>query len=339
MINTSDDIHLVILRLSALGDILATIPVIHTLADNYPNYKITVISHPLVESVFHFLPQNVHFVPLNTRNYKGIRGVFAMRNIILKLQPTHIADLHYVLRSRLLTLGMPLRGIALAHIVKDRVARKDFIRSSHKELQISCFERYEETFHKLGFSVRKSNGKPFFLFAEEHLQGRNIGIAPFAAHQGKIYPLELMENLIRLLLNHGFNIFLFGGGKKELDQMENWENRYDAVHTVAGNYPSLADQAKLMSQLDAIITMDSGNMHLAALTRTPVISIWGATHPKGGFLAWNCTGENVVQCSDLACRPCSIYGQTPCKYGDYRCLQRIPAEIILDKVLQFCHKS
>ena len=70
-----------------------------------------------------------------------------------------------------------------------------------------------------------------------------------------------------------------------------------------------------MSHLRLMISMDSGNMHLASLVNTPVVSIWGATHPYAGFMGWHQSPDNAVQL-DMPCRPCSIYGNKPCMRGD-----------------------
>ena len=76
--------------------------------------------------------------------------------------------------------------------------------------------------------------------------------------------------------------------------------------------------------------MDSSNMHLASLTGTPVVSVWGATHPYAGFLGWGQTAKNAIQI-DLECRPCSIFGQKPCRRGDYACMNRIAPETIIER--------
>ena len=86
-----------------------------------------------------------------------------------------------------------------------------------------------------------------------------------------------------------------------------------------------------MSHLQVMISMDSANMHLASLVNTPVVSIWGATHPYAGFMGWNQRYENAAQV-ELDCRPCSIYGNKPCLRGDYACLKNISPEQIISKV-------
>ena len=93
----------------------------------------------------------------------------------------------------------------------------------------------------------------------------------------------------------------------------------------------MAEELALMSHLDVMLAMDSGNMHLASLVGTPVVSVWGATHPYAGFMGWGQSEKNAVQIS-LPCRPCSIFGNKPCIRGDYACLRQITPNQIIEKV-------
>ena len=160
-----------------------------------------------------------------------------------------------------------------------------------------------------------------------------IGIAPFAAHKGKIYPLEKMERVIELLLEREPNcrIFLFGGGAEERELLTQWESRHDRC--TCALLGSLYNELVLMSHLDTMVSMDSANMHLASLTGTRVVSVWGATHPFAGFMGWNQSPADAVQ-TTLPCRPCSIFGNKPCLHGDYPCLNSITPEDIVERVLK-----
>ena len=86
-----------------------------------------------------------------------------------------------------------------------------------------------------------------------------------------------------------------------------------------------------MSYIDVMVSMDSANMHLASLVGTTVVSVWGATHPYAGFMGWNQKEENAVQVT-LPCRPCSIFGNKPCRRGDYACLRQIEPSDIIQKI-------
>ena len=101
---------------------------------------------------------------------------------------------------------------------------------------------------------------------------------------------------------------------------------------------NMNQELALMSHLDIMFLMDSGNMHLASLVGTPVISIWGATHPFAGFMGWNQHIDNAVQ-RDLPCRPCSIFGNKPCHRKDYACLNEISPEQIIKKIEKWLYQD
>ena len=96
----------------------------------------------------------------------------------------------------------------------------------------------------------------------------------------------------------------------------------------------MAGELILMSHMEVMLAMDSSNMHLASLTGTPVVSIWGATHPAAGFMGWGQNPDDCIQ-MDLPCRPCSIYGKKKCMYGDYRCLTGIDPDTVFNKVKNY----
>ena len=357
--------HLLLLRFSALGDILMTVPVIKALALLHPDWQITVVSRPFVGSIFRYLAgagagANVHFVGINPRQYPGLVGLNKMYGELKALKPTHVCDLHDVLRTKYLRLRFKMAGIPTSHIVKDRKARKQFLAAELKTQQETSFERYAKAIARLSLvsyeeltramtsiesivpiapidSIASINPTASInpiasIAASAEGAPLRIGIAPFAAHQGKIYPLDKMERVVSLLGEKGTAVYLFGAGDEEKRLMEAWAQKYKHAESMVGVLPNMAEEMNFIASLDAMLTMDSGNMHLASLTSTPVYSIWGATHPLGGFLGWRQPMERCIQ-KDLPCRPCSIFGNKPCKFGDYRCLNSITPEEIVEKFI------
>ncbi len=160
-----------------------------------------------------------------------------------------------------------------------------------------------------------------------------IGIAPFAAHEGKIYPPELMRSVLKGLTERypEARIFLFGRGQQEDSIFPEWCKEFAQCVHVGPLLGSIQQELILMSHLDVMLSMDSANMHMASLTATPVVSVWGATHPYAGFMGWNQSASNAIQ-MDMPCRPCSIFGNKPCIHGDYPCLRGIKPETIVDKI-------
>jgi ADP-heptose:LPS heptosyltransferase len=108
------------------------------------------------------------------------------------------------------------------------------------------------------------------------------------------------------------------------------ENR-ECVELTAGHL-SFCDELRLMNSLDVMLSMDSANMHLASLVDIPVVSVWGATHPYAGFYGYNQNPINAVQV-DMPCRPCSVFGNKPCRYGAYDCFNQIKPEMIVEKIM------
>ena len=142
-----------------------------------------------------------------------------------------------------------------------------------------------------------------------------------------------MHEVVRLLTekNPKARIFLFGRGKEEEEIFPKWAQEMPQCTCVSWHLEGIEQELILMSHLDVMLSMDSANMHMASLTGTPVVSVWGATHPMAGFMGWNQDEKNAVQI-EMDCRPCSIYGQKPCIHGDYRCMTGIKPEMIVEKI-------
>ena len=125
--------------------------------------------------------------------------------------------------------------------------------------------------------------------------------------------------------------FLFGAGGDERRILKKWCSTYPRCVCVSEVLHDLSEELILMSHLDVMVSMDSANSHLASLVNVPVVSIWGATHPYAGFMAWGQSEENAVQVQ-LPCRPCSIYGNKTCYRGDLDCMNRITPEMVIQRV-------
>jgi len=340
--------HVLVIRFSALGDVAMVVPVVYSLAQQYPDVRFTVLSRTFARPLFEDLAPNVNFMAADLKHeYHGIKGLNALYRRLAAKQFTAVADLHNVLRSEYLRLRFNIGHYRVAHINKHRKGRRRITskHSKHLEQQPTSFENYVEVFKKLGYpvdirfkSIFPEGEKGNLNMLPKGMNVKNsfeqwIGIAPFAAHMGKIYPPRLMSQVIdQLLQKHPkARIFLFGRGQQEDLYFTEWIEQHKACVFVCREVESLHQELILMSHLDTMISMDSSNMHLASLTGIPVISIWGATHPYAGFLGWGQDETNIVQ-TELDCRPCSIYGQKPCRRGDYACMNNISPETIIEKV-------
>ena len=334
---------LLVLRFSALGDVMMGVPLVDALARRYPDADITVLSRRPFEAPFRFLPDNVKFWGVDLNLYKGVAGLNRLYREIRQQGFTHVADLHDVLRTRYLRTRCRLGGLKVRVIDKGRADKRRLTRQRHKVLRRlpTSFDRYRQVFIDLGFPFEPTfqslfaAGKPDI--ADLHaLTGtkdgdRWIAVAPFAKHEGKIYPLDRMRQVVDGLRRHaGYKVFVFGGGEREKAVAEAWRQAFPEIVSVIGHL-TMEQELRLLAHMDATLTMDSANMHLAALAGSPVVSVWGATHPFAGFLGWHLSTDNVLQ-ADLPCRPCSVFGQKPCFRGDYACLHALAPETVLEKI-------
>lgn len=341
--------HILIIRFSAMGDVAMTVPVVYALATQYPDVRVTMLSQPFARPLFENLAPNVGFMEADIKGeYHGIKGLNALYRRLTAKHFTAVADLHNVLRSNYLRMRFNLDQNHVAHIDKHREERRLLTARRNKVLKPihTAFENYADVFAKLGYPIENNfttlltpTQASLRLLPETVSEKKSfqqwIGIAPFAAHLGKAYPINLMEEVIKgLATRHpSARFFLFGGGAKEKEQLNAIASRLQRCTVVSGLLHGLKEELMLMANLDVMISMDSANMHLASLVATPVVSVWGATHPYAGFMGFRQKAENAVQ-TNLPCRPCSIFGNKPCFRGDYACLNTIKPDDIINKVEQ-----
>jgi ADP-heptose:LPS heptosyltransferase len=329
--------HILVIRLSAMGDVAMVVPVLRALIESYPGVKITVLTREFFAPFFRDVPEVDVFAADIKGRHKGVLGLWRLSKELKTLKIDAIADLHNVLRSNILKVFF--FGKKVEQIDKGRAEKKALVTGSNFKQLKTTHNRYLDVFSKLGFNFSVSNPK----FPErsvlghqiQKLLGRNfrkiIGIAPFAAHEGKMYPLVLMKQVIEILAKD-YQIVLFGGGKKEVEVLTEIEYSFDNVVNVAGKL-NLSEELDLISNLDGMLAMDSGNAHMAAMLGVKTITIWGVTHPYAGFTPFN----QPKDCALVADRnkfpeiPTSIFGN---KYPEnYReAAGSIAPEVIISKI-------
>ena len=339
--------RLLITRFSAAGDVAMCAPVVKALAETYPDLEIIFLSRKNFSPLFSFMPKNVRFLGVDLKNdYKGIGGLNRLFSELKALKIDAYADFHDVLRTKFLRLRAFFSGVKTSKIDKGRGEKKRLTRlgALKSEALKPTVERYKDVLKKLGlefelkFSSVFGENLPELPIEIKTLAGEKtskwVGVAPFAAHEGKILPLETTEKVVKMLSEKGAKVFLFGFGDKEKSVTEKWQNAYSNVVSLVGKSGGLMNELLLISHLDCMVSMDSANMHFASLTATRVVSVWGATHTKAGFLGFNQKEDDAVQI-ELPCRPCSVYGNKECRLKEkYKCLRDIQAEQIVEKVFQ-----
>lgn len=337
--------RIVVIRLSALGDVAISVPLVHALAEQYPEHVFVMVSQPRMSGLFTDCPSNVQFVSAGI--YGKHKGVIGLYRLFKELNPKNVdvvCDMHNVIRTRILGFFFKLMRIPVFRIDKQRSERLKLTRIKNKEFRQlkTSFQNYRDVFAKAGLSLNYFDAWPKLevnrtnlpemeiLFGEKNTNW--LGFAPFAKHAGKIYPLQLTEQVLaHFAMDSNYTVFLLGGGKEEMEQLRKWKEQFPSVQIPTGMF--LKDEVRLMSCMDLIFAMDSANMHLGSLARTPVVSVWGSTHPYTGFYGLYQDVRNIIQ-DDISCRPCSVFGNKPCYRKDYACLNRIKPEQIIAKIEQ-----
>jgi ADP-heptose:LPS heptosyltransferase len=330
--------------MSAMGDVAMTVPVIRAFVSQNPEVKITVVSRPFFQPFFNGIP-NVNFFAVDVKGrHKGFLGLLKLYSDLKKLNIDAVADLHNVLRSQIIRTLFALSGKKVAFTNKGRADKKALTRSENKIFKPikTMVERHFDTFKKIGFSIDLSQPKfpqKANLSSEiEAISGEKgtskwIGIAPFAQYESKVYPQDLMQQVIaELASDTNTKIFLFGGGNKEIQILNLFSNRNKNVIKVAGKL-KLQQELELISNLDVMLSMDSGNAHIAAMLGIKVITLWGATHPFAGFAPFNQPLENclVSDREKYPLLPTSVYGNKKVE-GYEDAMRTIKVESIIKKL-------
>jgi len=329
--------RIIVTRFSAMGDVALLLPALHTVLETEPDAHIWLMTRPAFAPFFRDIPR-LSILEMDPKTaHRGILGLWSLFQETRKIKPTHWIDAHDVLRTQFLRLLAWLWRIPVGKIDKGRSEKKRWTRRSHKiriPLQPTV-ERYLDAFKQVGISVNGLvNRSSYFQKIPNSPKPvrQRLGIAPFAQHTGKKW--TQYPELIQLLLDHtSVEIWILGGGHEERTQVQSWGFPEDRVINTIGQY-TLEDEIGWIHSLDLVLANDSSNLHLAALAGIPTLSIWGATHPDVGFGPWPKQKAHIIQISvdELACRPCSVFGNKPCFRGDYACLHQISAESVLHKI-------
>lgn len=330
------------MRRSAMGDVAMAVPVLRAFVEQHPDVRVTVISRSFLKPLFEDIPHVVFFA-FEEKRHRGLWGLWRLFRELKALKVDAFADFHNVLRSKIVRHLFALSGTKTAVLDKGRADKKALTRPENKvflPLKHSA-ERYADVLRELGFSLDLSHPrfhpapplKPAVVKLTGEKSGKWIGIAPFAQHVGKVYPEDLMRDVIaQLASNPNFKIFLFGGGAEKAT-LDTWAEIFKNAINTAGIL-SFSDEIALIQNLDLMLSMDSGNGHLAAINGVKTVTLWGATHPFLGFLPFAQPMESAL----IADRhrfpklPSSVYGNKVVP-GYEEAMRTISPESVVAKVL------
>jgi len=340
---------ILVTRFSAMGDVALVAPALRAVLAAHPGLEITLLTRKLFVPFFAEMP-GVRVVAADLKGrHKGPAGLWRLYRELAPEGFDALIDLHNVTRSQVLGLFFRLGGVPVFRVDKGRGEKRAYIAGKRQGPLKHTVERYLETFGRFGLDATPVES-PYILpspagrraadaaLAELGVEpGQTlVGIAPFAMHAPKMWGLGPTRAVLKSLSERpGVRVLLFGGGGEEGERLETLAVDFPAVSSVAGKY-GLETELGLIQRLRLMLSMDSSNMHLASLSGVPTFSIWGGTHPDLGFRAYGQDPALEIHPPiELACRPCSVYGAKPCRYGTPRCMESISAESVSARLLAF----
>lgn len=314
---------LLVLRFSALGDLALLVPVLRALERDHPERTVYLVTRPAWQSLFASLPNVIPVSAELEGRHRGFSGLWRLFRELRQLGPDAVIDMHDVFRTRLLRLLFRLAGIATYRINKPRAARRAFLRSGEPPAGLPHVTEMYLTALRRAVPVNALPDAPPIIAttkAGASLQPvinpgiptseKYLVVAPFSRHKAKEWPLGHMAELLgRLAADGRHDLFCLAFGERERGLAARLARKVPQLKLVPDTL-DLGNQLLLLAGADAVVSMDSANMHLAVLTGAPVVSIWGPTHPDMGYAPLG-NESYMVQASreQAPWRPLSVYGR------------------------------
>jgi len=346
------------IRFSAMGDVALLNPVIRSALLYNDELEIHVVTKKNNSPFFNNLDK-VKVLPVDfKKGFTGFLELIQFSFSLAQVQYDLVVDLHDNLRSRIICGLLKLCGYKTVRFQKVRKQKLQLLGNIGPQTTPikHTVERYTEAMLEAGIQVDSTLEKlKEFHFVRNEITKKKvlnyfnthdadhdvkIGFAPFAQHALKTLGNVKSEELIGLLTEHfkdKAKVFLFGAGKTEMAQMQLWKSKFGERLILVQDQFTLEEQLELFNHLDVLVCMDSVNFHLANLSDIKsIISVWGPTHPFLGFGPLDEARNKVLQISttELTCRPCSVFGNTPCHRKDHACMQNISMNSIFQEILK-----
>jgi lipopolysaccharide heptosyltransferase II len=330
---------ILLIRLSSIGDIILTTPLLRVLKARYPECEVHYITRKEFSELLRDDPLVDRLISIDVAG-----GRSAMRALNLELMEQRydaVLDLHNNFRSRILRNGLSSR----LHVVDKRSLRRLLL----TQLHVNTFgeitpvpERYIETARRYGIhsdalgprlhptEAQRASARIKLREAGADLVEYSIGLCPGAMHFTKRWPEEYFVELARLLTTRGERLLLFGGSQDNAIAEAIRRTAPPSINDLTGRL-SLMETAAAMERCRVIVANDSGLMHMATAVQRPVIAIFGNTVREFGFFPYNSPAV-ILETNGLRCRPCSHIGLPNCPKQHFACMREIQAAQVVEAV-------
>ncbi len=311
---------LLIVRLSSLGDILLTTPLIRSIKQKYPSVKIDFVLREEYHDLLKLNPhvKNVFLYPRNKKKIKLLKENICNNNYDL------ILDLQNNIRSSGLlrcygssTVGFEKKNFDKFLLVNFKINRlKDSMQVA--ERYASTLENFE--LDEKGLELITDKLANSAILGIDNL----VGICPGSKHFTKMWPEENYIQLGKLLEMNGYTVVLLGGQDDKQICRRIFSNLTSAINLSNDN--NILQTAADMKMCEAIYCNDSGLMHTATAIGVPVIAFFGSTVREFGFAPYNSINI-IMENNSLSCRPCTHIGRSNCPKKHFKCMKKISAEL------------
>ena len=314
--------NMLVIRLSSIGDIILTSPVLRALKKKYPDAVIHFLTMDAYRDAISGNPDMDQLILFEKNKYRGITGIYRFSRTLKDTRYDLIIDLHAKIRSRLISAfikGRVLRykkrslwksilvplGLARYHV--DNTIVKNYFGPLEK---IGIFFTDE----RLTFHVRESDNNAVETFDDF------VVMAPGAANNTKRWPSEYFSALGKLIKER----IVLIGGEEDIERCRNICSVIgDRCVNLAGKL-TLKESGALISRSKYIITNDSGPFHIARAVSAKVFVIFGPTDP--GMFTYD--DNAVLVYAGTPCSPCSLHGDKVCPKGHFNCMKSLTPEMV-----------
>ncbi|MFM7672510.1 MAG: glycosyltransferase family 9 protein [Bacteroidota bacterium] len=315
-----------IIRLSSIGDIVLTTPVIRCLKQQVPDAEVHVLTKASFRSV---LQHNPHIDWLHFWDKNYLLLIDQLRQIGFE----QVIDLHHNTKTLRIkqALGVPARSFYKLNVEKYLMTafKINVLPAKH------IVDRYLDTVSHLGV-VNDGCGLDYFIDAADQLQKQDIPGAQWggfvavvigAALGTKRWPTEHFKSFCSQLEHP---IVLLGGKEDQKRGEEIASADPIKIYNACGKF-SLNESADWVRRSKFVLTGDTGLMHIAAAFQKPILSLWGNTVPAFGMTPYfgGADIKNIVLEHKVWCRPCSKIGYDRCPIGHFSCMRKIRPEQVL----------
>ena len=320
-------LKILVIRLSSIGDIILTTPVLKAIKAEYPSATIDFLVMENFQDAISGVPWVDSLLLFNKYRNRRMTDLLRFGRRLNQNAYDLVIDLHAKIRS--IIIASQIRSKTLRY--KKRAWWKSILvplRLIRYNVDDTIVKNYFRPLKQIGIHFNEE--KLHFAFEPGHLDAVNayenfVVMAPGAANATKAWPEEYFARLGRMI---GGNIVLIGGGS-EYDSFETIRTAIgDACKNLAGKL-SLKESGALISKSNYVITNDSGPFHIARGVGKKVFVIFGPTDP--GMFEYD--SQSILLYEKKDCAPCTLHGDNICPQSHFSCMRDLTPEKVYARIM------